>query len=30
MEDEEETVEKIYDKIPFIIDIAISNDDFGF
>jgi uncharacterized protein (TIGR02687 family) len=29
MEDEEETVEKIYDKIPFIIDIAIS-DDFGF
>lgn len=30
MEDEEETIEKIYDKIPFIIDIAISNDDFGF
>jgi uncharacterized protein (TIGR02687 family) len=30
MEDEEETVEKIYEKIPFIIDIAISNDDFGF
>jgi len=29
MEDEEETVERIYDKIPFIIDIAIS-DDFGF
>lgn len=29
-EDEEEKVEKIYDKIPFIIDIAISNDDFGF
>jgi len=29
MEDEEETVEKIYEKIPFIIDIAIS-DDFGF
>jgi len=30
MEDEEEAVEKIYEKIPFIIDIAISNDDFGF
>lgn len=29
-EDEEEKIEKIYDKIPFIIDIAISNDDFGF
>jgi len=29
MEDEEETVENIYDKIPFVIDIAIS-DDFGF
>ncbi|HOM02046.1 MAG TPA: BREX-1 system phosphatase PglZ type A [Acetivibrio sp.] len=29
MEDEEETVEKIYEKMPFIIDIAIS-DDFGF
>jgi uncharacterized protein (TIGR02687 family) len=29
MEDEEETVEKMYDKIPFMIDIAIS-DDFGF
>jgi len=29
MEDEEETVEKIYERIPFIIDIAIS-DDFGF
>lgn len=29
MEDEEETVENIYDKIPFNIDIAISND-FGF
>ena len=29
MEDEEETVEKMYEKIPFIIDIAIS-DDFGF
>ena len=26
MEDEEETVENIYEKIPFIIDIAISND----
>jgi uncharacterized protein (TIGR02687 family) len=30
IEDEEETVEKIYEKIPFIIDIAIFNDDFGF
>lgn len=30
MEDEEETVEKIYDRIPFTIDLAISNDDFGF
>lgn len=29
MEDEEEAVEKIYEKIPFIIDIAIT-DDFGF
>lgn len=29
MEDEEETVENIYEKIPFIIDIAIYND-FGF
>jgi uncharacterized protein (TIGR02687 family) len=29
MEDEEEMVEKIYEKIPFIIDIAIS-EDFGF
>ncbi|HHW31100.1 MAG TPA: BREX-1 system phosphatase PglZ type A [Clostridiaceae bacterium] len=29
MEDEDETVEKIYDRIPFIIDIAIS-DEFGF
>ena len=29
MEDEEETVENIYGKIPFNIDIAISND-FGF
>lgn len=29
LEDEEETVEKIYEKIPFIIDIAIT-DDFGF
>lgn len=26
MEDEEETVENIYEKIPFNIDIAISND----
>lgn len=30
LEDEEETVEKVYDKIPFIIDLVISNDDFGF
>ena len=29
LEDEEESVENVYDKIPFIIDIAISND-FGF
>ena len=29
MEDEEEAVEKIYDKIPFIIDIVFMND-FGF
>jgi len=29
MEDEEETVNRIYEKIPFIIDIAIS-DEFGF
>lgn len=29
MEDEDETVEKIYEKIPFIIDLAIMND-FGF
>lgn len=29
MEDEEETIENIYDKIPFNIDIAIVND-FGF
>ena len=29
LEDEEETVEKIYDKISFIIDIAFMND-FGF
>lgn len=29
VEDEEETFETIYDKIPFTIDIAISND-FGF
>lgn len=26
LEDEEETVEKIYEKIPFVIDIAITND----
>lgn len=29
MEDENETVEKIYDRAPFIIDLAITND-FGF
>ncbi|MBU5425119.1 BREX-1 system phosphatase PglZ type A [Tissierella pigra] len=29
MEDENETVEKIYDRVPFIIDLAITND-FGF
>jgi len=29
MEDEDETVEKIYDKVPFMIDLAIIND-FGF
>ena len=29
MEDEEETVEKIYAKVPFMIDLAIIND-FGF
>ncbi len=29
LEDEEETVEKIYDKIPFTIDLLFS-DDFGF
>lgn len=29
LEDEEETVERIYEKIPFIIDIAFMND-FGF
>jgi hypothetical protein len=29
MEDENETVEKIYDKVPFMIDLAIVND-FGF
>lgn len=29
MEDDSETVEKIYDKIPFTIDLAITND-FGF
>lgn len=26
LEDEDETVEKIYEKIPFMIDLAISND----
>lgn len=30
MEDEEEQVEKIYDRIPFTVDLAITNDDFGF
>lgn len=30
VEDEEEQVEKIYDRIPFTVDLAISNDDFGF
>jgi uncharacterized protein (TIGR02687 family) len=30
MEDEEETVEKLYERIPFVIDLAITNDDFGF
>lgn len=29
-EDEDETVEKLYDKIPFVIDIAFSHNDFGF
>ena len=29
MEDEDETVEKMYEKIPFMIDLAIIND-FGF
>ena len=29
LEDEDETVEKIYEKIPFMIDLAIMND-FGF
>ncbi|WP_352420855.1 BREX-1 system phosphatase PglZ type A [Proteiniborus sp.] len=29
MEDEDETVEKVYDKVPFMIDLAIIND-FGF
>lgn len=29
MEDEDEAVEKIYDKVPFMIDLAIVND-FGF
>jgi len=30
MEDEDEEVENICDRIPFIIDLAISNDDFWF
>lgn len=30
LEDEEETVENICDRIPFTIDLAISIDDFGF
>ena len=30
LEDEEEQVEKIYDRIPFTVDLAINNDDFGF
>lgn len=30
MEDEEEQVEKIYDRIPFMVDLAFNNDDFGF
>jgi uncharacterized protein (TIGR02687 family) len=30
LEDEEETVETICDRIPFTIDLAISSDDFGF
>lgn len=29
-EDEAETVENIYDKIPFIVDLAIGNRDLGF
>lgn len=29
LEDEDETVEKIYEKIPFMVDLAIMND-FGF
>lgn len=29
LEDEEETVEKVYEKIPFVIDLAFVND-FGF
>ncbi|HBM79237.1 MAG TPA: BREX-1 system phosphatase PglZ type A [Clostridiaceae bacterium] len=29
-ENEDEVVEKIYDKIPFVIDIAFANNDFGF
>ncbi len=30
LEDEEEKVENIYDRIPFTIDLAIINNDFGF
>lgn len=30
IEDEEETVENVYERIPFIIDLVIVNDDFGF
>lgn len=30
MEDEEEPVEKIYDRVPFTIDLAFSGEDFGF
>ncbi|HEX3044884.1 MAG TPA: BREX-1 system phosphatase PglZ type A [Bacillota bacterium] len=29
LEDEEETVENIYDRIPFTVDLAISNYDLG-
>ena len=30
MEDEEEQVEKIYDRIPFTVDLAFTSEDFGF